>query len=132
MIAPILAAYDEHCRRGLLGAYCEGLALRYEQLPVNTGALPWTLALVDLGPQTLSMVRRWLWVRCSGRWPPSQVMPTGPTLRDFAPGAVVRLYQFHMLCATVMEAVRQAGIAGSSTIFYVLSGDAAVPFRPDC
>ena len=99
VIAPILAAYDEHCRRGLLGAYCEGLALRYEQLPVNTGALPWTLALVDLGPQTLSMVRRWLWVRCSGRWPPSQVMPTGPTLRDFCPwcgGALVSVS--HALC----------------------------------
>ena len=68
VVAPILSAYDEHYRRGLLGAHCEGFALSFEQLPVNTGALPWTLALVDLGPHTLSLVRSWLWfvVRVAG------------------------------------------------------------------
>ena len=99
VVAPILSAYDEHYRRGLLGAHCEGFALSFEQLPVKTGALPWTLALVDLGPHTLSSVRSWLWVRCSGRWPPSQVTPTGPTFRDICPwcgGALVSVS--HALC----------------------------------
>ena len=40
-----------------------------------------------------------MWIRCSGRWPPSQEEPTGPTLRDFCPWCGSALVPvLHTLC----------------------------------
>ena len=99
VVSPILQAYDERWRSMQLQSHCEGFGLSFAQLPLQAGALPWTLAMVDLGPRTLYSVRTWLWIRCSGRWPPSQEEPTGPTLRDFCPWCGSALVPvLHTLC----------------------------------